>query len=57
LLVTYPNEARAHLTLGNLYAILRQPARAREHYVKVLEIDPRNPQAPNIRDWLKANPL
>jgi tetratricopeptide (TPR) repeat protein len=56
LLVTYPNEARAHLTLGNLYASLRQPARAREHYVKVLEIDPRNPQAPNIRDWLVANP-
>jgi tetratricopeptide (TPR) repeat protein len=56
LLVTYPNEPRAHLTLGNLYAFLHLPAKAREHYVKVLETDPRNPQAPNIRDWLVANP-
>jgi len=56
LLVTYPDEPRAHLTLGNLYALLRQTARAREHYVKVLETDPRNPQAPNIREWLVANP-
>ncbi len=52
-----PEEARAHLALGNLCAReFRQPARAREHYLKVLELDPRNPQAAAIRDWLVANP-
>ena len=52
-----PNEARAHLALGNLYAQqFHQNAQAREHYRKVLEIDPRNSQAPAIRDWLVANP-
>ena len=56
LLGAYPNESRAHLALGNLYAQLRQPARAREHYVKVLQIDPGNPQAPYVRDWLVTNP-
>ena len=49
----YPNDSRAHLALGNLYAQqLQQPAKAREHYVKVLEIDPRNPQAAAIGSWL-----
>jgi tetratricopeptide (TPR) repeat protein len=52
-----PNEARAHLALGNLYAQqLRDLARARAHYLKVLELDPRNPEATNIRFWLSANP-
>ena len=52
-----PNEARAHLALGNLYAQqFHQPAQAREHYLKVLESDPRNSQAPAIREWLVANP-
>jgi tetratricopeptide (TPR) repeat protein len=56
-LTTDPNNARAHLNLGNLYAQqLRQPARAREHYLKVLELDPRNPRASDIRFWLAANP-
>jgi tetratricopeptide (TPR) repeat protein len=56
-LAKYPNDARAHLALGNLYAQqFRQPAKAREHYLKVLDNDPRNPQAPAIRDWLVANP-
>jgi tetratricopeptide (TPR) repeat protein len=55
LLVVHPDEPRAHLALGNLYAQqLKQPARAREHYQRVLEIDPRNPQALAIRDWLTA---
>jgi tetratricopeptide (TPR) repeat protein len=55
ILLTSPNESRAHLALGNLYAQqLRQPARAREHYLKVLDIDPRNPQASAIRYWLAA---
>lgn len=52
-----PAEARAHLTLGNLYAQqLNDPRRARAHYLKVLELDPRNPQAGAIRFWLAANP-
>jgi len=52
-----PNEARAHLALGNLYALrLRQPAPARQHYLRVLEIEPQHPQATAIRYWLVANP-
>ncbi len=57
LLSVYPNNGRAHLALANLYAQqLQQPGRARVHYKKVLEIDPRNPQAPAVRDWLTAHP-
>jgi Tfp pilus assembly protein PilF len=57
LLSLYPNNARAHLALGNLYSQqLEQAAKARQHYRKVLEIDPRNSQAPAVRDWLTANP-
>jgi tetratricopeptide (TPR) repeat protein len=58
LLNTYPNEGRAHLMLGNLYAQqLHQPAKARQHYLKVLETDPGNPEASAIHFWLKNNPL
>jgi tetratricopeptide (TPR) repeat protein len=57
LLSLYPNETRAHLALGNLFAFqLHQPARAREHYAKVLEVDPRNSQAATIRSWMAHNP-
>src|SRR6185436_18523245 len=46
LLEKYPNDSRSHLALGNLYAQqLHEPARARSHYLKVLETDPHNPQA------------
>lgn len=52
-----PREARAHLVLGNLYAEqLGNPSRARTHYLKVLEVDPRNAQATAIRYWLVAHP-
>jgi tetratricopeptide (TPR) repeat protein len=52
-----PDEVRAHLALGNLYAQqLRDPARARQHYLKVLELDPHNPQGTDIRFWLLSNP-
>ncbi len=52
-----PDDSRAHLTLGNLYAQqLNERAKARAHYMKVLELEPRNPQAPAIRFWLAANP-
>ena len=52
-----PGEARAHVALANLYAQqLGQPARAREHYLRLLELDPQHPQATAIRYWLEANP-
>jgi len=52
-----PDEARAQLALGNLYAQqVRDPTQARQHYLKWLELDPHNPQATNIRFWLSENP-
>ena len=52
-----PNEVRAHLALGNLYAQqLHNPVRARQHYLKVLAVNPGNPQAGDIQFWLSANP-
>ena len=57
LLALYPEETRAHLAMANLYAkTLNQPDKARLHYQRVLELNPHDPQAANIRDWLKANP-
>ena len=56
-LAFHPNDARSHLALANLYAQqLGQPAKARLHYLKVLDSDPRNPQAAAVRYWLTANP-
>ncbi len=53
----HPDDVRVQLALGNLYAQqLRDPAQARRHYLKVLELDPHNPQATDIRFWLAANP-
>lgn len=52
----FPSETRAHLALGNLYAQqMNQPARARQHYLKVLELAPRHPQASAINFWLAAH--
>ena len=52
-----PGEVRAQLALGNLYAQqLHDTAKARQHYLKVLELDPHNAQANDIRFWLSANP-
>jgi tetratricopeptide (TPR) repeat protein len=57
ILASNPDEVRAHLALGNLYAQqFYDAARARRHYLKVLELDPRNPQATDIQFWLSANP-
>jgi Flp pilus assembly protein TadD len=57
ILAVHPREARAHLALANLCAqALHDPAQAREHYLKVLELDPTNPETANIRFWLAANP-
>jgi tetratricopeptide (TPR) repeat protein len=51
-----PNEVRAQLALANIYAqSLHDVPRAREHYLKVLELQPKNPQAADIRFWLQAN--
>lgn len=51
-----PDESRAHLSLGNLYAYkLNQPQLARQHFSKVLEYDPQNPQASEIRFWLASH--
>jgi tetratricopeptide (TPR) repeat protein len=52
-----PDEVRAHLALGNIYAQqLYDPAPARQHYLKVLQLDPGNSQAPDIQFWLSSNP-
>ena len=57
ILAENPAETRAHLALANLYAQqLHDPAQARVHYQKVLELDPNNPQASEIRFWLAGNP-
>lgn len=56
-LAARPDDARAHLALANIYAqALHDPVLAREHYLKVLELDPHSPQASDIRFWLAANP-
>jgi len=52
-----PNEARAHLTLANIFAQqFEDTDKARPHYIKVIELEPRNPQASSIRFWLAAHP-
>jgi len=57
LLAANPSEARAHLSLGNLYSQqLDQPRLARDHYHRVLELNPRHAEAAKIRYWLSANP-
>lgn len=57
ILAASPNETRAHLLLGNLYAEqLDDVSQARTQYLKVLELDPRHPQATAIRYWLVAHP-
>ncbi|HEY4416646.1 MAG TPA: tetratricopeptide repeat protein [Verrucomicrobiae bacterium] len=56
-LAANPNEVRAHLALGTIYATtLHDTASARVHYLKVLELDPQNAQALDIGTWLTANP-
>ncbi|MFO1477368.1 MAG: tetratricopeptide repeat protein [Verrucomicrobiota bacterium] len=53
----FPSDVRGHLALGNICVQqLNLPKRARVHYARVIEIAPRNPQAPAIRDWLVAHP-
>lgn len=57
IVAAHPDDVRAQLALANLYAQqLRDPAQARQHYLKVLQLDPQNPQATDIRFWLSAHP-
>jgi tetratricopeptide (TPR) repeat protein len=57
ILSAHPDEARSHYSLGNLCAHqLKQPREAREHYQKVLALQPNHPRASEIRYWLAANP-
>jgi tetratricopeptide (TPR) repeat protein len=57
ILAANPDELRVHLALGYLYAQqLYDLALARQHYLKVLALDPRHPQAPDIQFWLSSNP-
>lgn len=55
LLKQTPNEVRAHLLLANVYAQeLGMTHQAREHYQRVIDLEPNHPQASSIRNWLKA---
>lgn len=48
-----PDEARAYLALGNLYAqVMNKPDEAVTNYQRVLELAPQHPQGPQIRAWL-----
>ena len=52
-----PSEIRAHLSMANIYAQqMRQPADARAHYEKVLQLNPNHSEAAKIRLWLGNNP-
>jgi tetratricopeptide (TPR) repeat protein len=56
ILAANPDEVRAHLALANLCAqSLHDIPEAREHYLKVLDLQPNNPQSNDIRLWLSAN--
>ncbi|HUC86565.1 MAG TPA: tetratricopeptide repeat protein [Candidatus Acidoferrales bacterium] len=56
ILAANPDEVRAHLALANLYAqSLHDVDQARRHYLRVLDLQPDNPQAADIRFWLSAN--
>lgn len=53
LLRRHPNDTRAWLALGNLYAQqLGQPERARQCYQRLLALEPGHPEAEAVRYWL-----
>lgn len=58
LLDEHPNEARAHILLGNFYAEnLRETNKAREQYLKAVALlGPQSPQAVGIQAWLDQHP-
>jgi tetratricopeptide (TPR) repeat protein len=52
-----PDDVRVQLSLANIFAQkLDDPDRARRHYLRVLELEPRHPQAGAIRSWIADNP-
>lgn len=56
LLNAAPDNVEAHAVLAGLYAQkLNDREKARLHYQKVLQLDPRYPQAAAIRRWLASN--
>jgi tetratricopeptide (TPR) repeat protein len=56
LLERHDGESRIHYRLGSLYAtVLRHMEKAREHYRRVLELEPRHTEALTIRLWLERN--
>lgn len=58
LLVRAPGSIDAHATVANLYAEkLADNDKARVHYTKVLQLNPRHPQAEAIRRWLTVHRL
>lgn len=57
LLANTPDDASAHLALANLHSQnFKQPAKARAHYLRLLELRPQHAQATDIRFWLRENP-
>lgn len=57
LLVSHPEDAKVHFSLGKLYAErLARTDLAKVHYRKVLDLQPLHPQASAIRYWLAAHP-
>lgn len=50
-----PDDVSAHLLLGNLYSQkLDRPERARDHYLRVIELEPEHSQSIAIRRWLSG---
>ena len=57
LLANTPDDASAHFVLANLHSQnFNQPAKARAHYLRLLELRPQHAQATAIRFWLRENP-
>lgn len=53
ILASHPGSAEAHLALGALYAdTIGDPGQAREHYQRVLDLQPGHAQAAALRRWL-----
>jgi len=52
-----PAHVSAHLLSAGIYAdSAKDKALARQHYQRVLELEPSHPRAASIRDWLTVNP-
>jgi len=57
ILQSHPTDAHVHFWLAKVYdEELHQSQLAREHYQKVLQLQPAHKEAANIRYWLERNP-